>query len=250
MTINPIDLITYALSCLPLWWRRNHVRDKRSMNFQAAPLLIPIPSHIFFLPRLQKRPPVIFRGEYRHFPLKPEYERRLWDPPGGGGGSGGIGVEYYSMCISLALGSLNDAVGNIKSSVALRALIWIVKTTSAVDGNQREGNVRSASNRLWNWSMNIWSAGEWCTQWRMISLGGFFVLKSAFSWAAFVTGPMKACRVRIVCIMNLMCAGRRRPGSTRSSFSSRKWDRDLPLKETSPFRRLWQITEMQKISKL
>lgn len=42
---------------------------------------------------------------------------------GGGGGSGGIGVEYYSMCISLVLGSLNDAVGNIKSSVALRALI-------------------------------------------------------------------------------------------------------------------------------
>lgn len=90
------------------------------------------------------------------------------------GASGGTGVEYYSMCISLAFGSLNDAVGNIKSSVGLRALIWIVKT-SAVDGNQQEGNVRNASNRKWNWSMNIWSAGEWCAQWRMISLWGFYL---------------------------------------------------------------------------
>lgn len=51
-------------------------------------------------------------------------------------GSWGAGVEYHSMCISLAFGSLNDVSGNIKSSIAPRALIWIVKTTLAVNRMQ------------------------------------------------------------------------------------------------------------------
>lgn len=48
-------------------------------------------------------------------------------------GSWSASVEYYSMCISLAFGSLNDVFGNIKSSICLRALIWIGKITFAVN---------------------------------------------------------------------------------------------------------------------
>lgn len=47
------------------------------------------------------------------------------------------GVEYYSMCISLVFGSLNDAARNIKSSTGLCALIWIVKATLAVNRMQQ-----------------------------------------------------------------------------------------------------------------
>lgn len=54
-------------------------------------------------------------------------------------GSWSAGVEYYSMCISLASGSLNDTLGDIKSDAGLRALIWIAKTTSAVNGMQQRG---------------------------------------------------------------------------------------------------------------
>lgn len=52
-------------------------------------------------------------------------------------GSWSTGVEYYSMCISLVFGSLNDVVGNIKSSIGLCALIWIVKATLAVNRMQQ-----------------------------------------------------------------------------------------------------------------
>ncbi len=52
-------------------------------------------------------------------------------------GSWSTGVEYYSMCISLVFGSLNDVVGNIKSSIGLCALIWIVKATLAANRLQQ-----------------------------------------------------------------------------------------------------------------
>lgn len=63
-------------------------------------------------------------------------------------GTWNAGVEYCSICISLEFGSLNDVVGNIKSSIALRALIWIVKATLVVKTiQQRKMDITHA--KLW-----------------------------------------------------------------------------------------------------
>ena len=72
-------------------------------------------------------------------------------------GSRGTGVEYYSMCITLAPGSLNDVVGNIKSSIGLRALIWIVKAVLAVNRTQQRKMDITHYGGLLNLLMNIWS---------------------------------------------------------------------------------------------
>lgn len=52
-------------------------------------------------------------------------------------GTWNAGVEYYSICISLEFGSLNNVVGNIKSSIDFCALIWIVKATLALNTIQQ-----------------------------------------------------------------------------------------------------------------
>lgn len=141
-------------------------------------------------------------------------------------GSWSTGVEYYSMCISLVFGSLSDVVGNIKSSMGLRALIWIVKTAFAVNGmQQREMHITHPT----DCESNQWIFDQREMKHPMKD----FQLKSAISFkhteseeAAFVSGKnihtqwvqcIKAYHVYTVCIMNLIYAGEGCPGSACST---------------------------------
>lgn len=69
-------------------------------------------------------------------------------------GTWNAGVEYYSICISLEFGSLNNVVGNIKSSIGFCALIWIVKATLALNTIQQR-NMDITHPKHWSFSMYI-----------------------------------------------------------------------------------------------
>ena len=148
-------------------------------------------------------------------------------------GSWSTGVEYYSMCISLVFGSLNDVVGNIKSSMGLRALIWIAKTTSAVN--------RKKQRKMYITHPADCETDQWIFDQReMASNDGFSAEISYFLSSAQKVKKqhlylaqthahwvecMKLYHVHTVCIMNLIYAGEGCPGRTCSTHFHRAYER-------------------------
>lgn len=83
--------------------------------------------------------------------LKPEYIKRLCEFHQE---SGSTSVEYYSMCISLALGSLNDVVGYIKNMCRPARIDLNSKGRFSREQNAAQEHRGDASNGLRNRSMN------------------------------------------------------------------------------------------------
>lgn len=129
MKINPIDLISYALSCHPLWYGKITSGINTVWIFKRYLSLF-----LFCLILLLC---TMTSGNLQRwispFFLEPEYERRLQDLPG----------ELKHRCWILqhvyfiSVWQLNDVARNIKSSIGLCALIWIVKDTLAVNRMQQ-----------------------------------------------------------------------------------------------------------------
>lgn len=153
-------------------------------------------------------------------------------------GSRSTGVEYYSMCISLAFGSLNDVVGNIKSSVGLCALIWIVKALAVNRMQQRNADKTHPTDC---------ETDQWIFDQRQIASFERFSAEISFflhAQTAFVSGTntctmsgMYESTSHIDCMYNLSKICRKRPSweYMQHIFPSCKWEQETCL------RYMWKI---------